>query len=198
MGDRAWALYLWVHVAGQWHQRQGSGESLGDLMARLDWVDEPFSLFTETSDQCGKPLDVWHVYIPPYFILAGTNPNFQRVRRFARGIRLRDRVVRSPRRQARFSRRVTRTKYAAGSTSSISLSSCPITAVSAPHAGHWHNSGGHAMVSVTRRREAENFWRPGCAFAFGLPCTVSGAGAGNGLRPASASTSSTVTRGSNL
>ena len=91
--------------------------------------------------------------------------------------------------QARFSRLVTSTKYLAGSTSNCSLSSWPITTVSAPQPVHTHCSGAQAITRSTRRRFDGNDCRPGCLrFVFGED--------GSASRWLSASTSALLTPGS--
>jgi len=93
--------------------------------------------------------------------------------------------------QARFSRLVTTTKYLAGSASSCSLTSYPITAVGWPHAEQVHCSGAQAITRSTRGNSAGNSCRPGCLRRFRLS-----AGSGSGSRTLSAWTSTLLTPGS--
>jgi hypothetical protein len=97
----------------------------------------------------------------------------------------------SHRLQVRFSRLVTNTKYFAGSTSSCSLSSYPITVVACPQPPHTHRSRSQATIFSTRGRCAGRLWRPGCLWpGFGSACS-SGASGGDdeGARSLSAWTS---------
>ena len=93
--------------------------------------------------------------------------------------------------QARFSRLVTTTKYLAGSTSSCSLTSYPITAVGWPQAEQVHCSGAQAITRSTRGNPAGSSCRPGCLRRFWLL-----AGSGSGSRTLSAWTSTLLTPGS--
>ena len=81
-------------------------------------------------------------------------------------------------RQALFSRRVTVTNSLAGSTSSRSLSSYPMTTVSAPHCPHWHSAAEQATIRSTRGRSAGSDCRPGCFFR-----SLRGGGSGRGGGP---------------
>src|SRR5882724_12344323 len=65
-------------------------------------------------------------------------------------------------RQARFSRLVTNTKYSAGSTSSCSLWSYPITVIAWPQLLQVHCSGVQAITRSTRGKFAGSSCRPGC------------------------------------
>ena len=94
----------------------------------------------------------------------------------------------SQHRQARFSRLITRTKCRAGTTSNCSLSSYPITAVSAPHCRQVCSA--HGTTSSTRARFSGKRCLPGCGFRSRGGAAVSGA------RCDSASTSSSVVPGS--
>ena len=98
--------------------------------------------------------------------------------------------------QARFSRLVTATKYCAGSRSSCSLCSYPITTVSLPQDLHTRCCGVHGMTCSTRGRLAGNSCRPGCLPLFRWFLADTGDEGGRGSRPASASTSAALTPGS--
>src|ERR1017187_8740297 len=97
----------------------------------------------------------------------------------------------SQRLQARFSRLVTTTKYFAGSTSSCSLISWPMTTVAWPQTLQVHCSGAQAMVRSTRGKPAGSCCRPGCLRLLGGLAV-----AGSGSRPLSAWTSAWLTPGS--